>query len=103
MADSDAVRAQRYRMHKAGNHGLCRPGCGQRAPKPAEMTGVAGAQVDPGAGLIELAATLRAAHLADPGNALLAREYRLTLQAIGPGERVDGELERMFAAFPGRG
>jgi hypothetical protein len=30
MADSAAVRARRKRLHAAGDHSMCRPGCGQR-------------------------------------------------------------------------
>jgi hypothetical protein len=102
VADSDALRARRHRLHKAGNHGLCRPGCSGRARKPPE-TAADGTppDLDPGRSLVELAGSLRDAHQADPGNAMLAREYRLTLQALGPGEKVDGELAEMFAAFRG--
>ena len=47
-----------------------------------------------------LAGRVVAAHEKDPGNANLAREARMTLQALmGPGEAVDGDLAKMFAAF----
>jgi hypothetical protein len=47
-----------------------------------------------------LAAQLAQAYRADPGNANLARELRMTLQALmGPGEAVDSDLAEMFAAF----
>jgi hypothetical protein len=55
---------------------------------------------DPIAELRRLAGRLRDAHVADPGNALLARELRMTLQTL-TGGRSDGdaELESLFAEF----
>lgn len=50
--------------------------------------------------LKEMATRLVAAHEADPGNALLARELRLTLQALAPGGKpADDDLEELFAAL----
>jgi hypothetical protein len=47
-----------------------------------------------------LAGRVVQAHEKDPGNANLAREARMTLQALmGPGEAVDSDLAEMFAAF----
>lgn len=55
---------------------------------------------DPMADMRRVAGHLVRAYLADPGNASLAREARMTLQALmGPGETVDGELAELFAAF----
>jgi hypothetical protein len=38
MADSAALRVKRSKLHKAGDHALCRPGCLDRSPsaKPGE-------------------------------------------------------------------
>ena len=54
--------------------------------------------MDPAASLRALALRLEAAHEEDPGNALLARELRVTLQAIGaPEEGGGGELGAFLA------
>ena len=70
--------------------------CAAVKPKP-----VAAAPVDdPVAALRELAGQLVAACRADPGNATLARELRMTLQALrGPGDGMDGELAEFLAGF----
>ena len=49
----------------------------------------------------QLAAQLARAYRIEPGNALLARELRMTLQALmpKPGRQADGELEALFAEF----
>ena len=99
MADSDALRARRKRAHAAGDHSLCK-----RCPSvqidpegqeiPADDTGK----------LRWLAASLAEAYRADPGNALLARELRMTLQALmgrsSPGDS-DRDLDDLFAEFSG--
>jgi hypothetical protein len=94
VADSGSVRTRRYRLHQAGDHSLCKQCAALREPSgpvtPAEL----GA---PAAELRELAARLAGAHRADPGNALLGRELRLTLQALMGGEQADGELAALFA------
>ncbi len=80
MADSAAVRSRRYRLHKAGDHSACRHKlavCDAAAAAAAAEGGV-----DPAAELEGLARRLAAAHVADPGNAALARELRITLQAL---------------------
>ncbi len=56
---------------------------------------------DPAAALRQLAGGLQAAYTADPGNAVLAREYRLTLLAIGGGEKADSDLAKFWAEFSG--
>jgi len=92
MADGDALRSRRKRAHAAGDHSLCLRCAAVRDPAaavPAEL----GA---PAAELRELAARLAGAHRADPGNALLGRELRLTLQALMGGEQADGELAALF-------
>jgi hypothetical protein len=96
MADSEAVRSRRKRAHAAGDHSLCRRDCAAlklAAPPP----GAAPAQ-DPEAEMRLLAARLAAAHHADPGNASLARELRMTLQSL-MGKSADGELAEFLAGF----
>jgi hypothetical protein len=98
MADSDAVRSRHYRLHRAGNHSLCRD-CAHRPPLQAAPEGEA-PEVDPAAGMARLAVTLAAAYEASPGDAMLARELRMTLQALGPAEKaVDGELADLLGAL----
>jgi len=49
-----------------------------------------------------LAGQLAAAYSREPGNALLARELRMTLQALLPaqgGPSLDGELDELFAGL----
>ena len=97
MADSEAVRSRRKRAHAAGDHSLCRNCAALKlAAPPADSSPVA----DPMAEMRLLAGRVVAAHEKDPGNANLAREARMTLQALmGPGEAVDSDLAEMFAAF----
>jgi hypothetical protein len=95
LADSGALRTQRYKRHKAGDHSLCRRCDG---PAPPRLLSRAVSVSDPIGELRRLAGRLRDAHEADPGNALIARELRMTLQAL-TGGRGDGdaELESLFA------
>jgi len=101
LADSGALRAKRARRHKAGDHSLCRHGAavtvpveGQDGPPPVAPV------TDPIGELRRLGGRLRAAHVADPGNALIARELRMTLQALTGGKSDgDDELEALFAEF----
>ena len=95
MADSDAVRSRRKRFHAAGDHRYCRRCAALRAQvKPAPML-----DLDPVAELRATAARLIAAHEADPANAIVARELRLTLLAIPAEEPADlmGELRGLAA------
>src|SRR6266567_661754 len=97
MADSEAVRSRRKRAHAAGDHHLCRNCAALKLAAPTEDSPPV---ADPMAEMRRLAGRVVAAHEKDPGNANLAREARMTLQALmGPGEAVDGELAEMFAAF----
>jgi hypothetical protein len=121
VADSEALRSRRKRAHAAGDHRLCRrcaavkerPGRGgygaggrtvQELPPPPASVSVAAAEVnDPVAELRQLAAQLAQAYQSEPGNALLARELRMTLQALMPakaGNR-DDDLSDLFAEFGG--
>jgi hypothetical protein len=62
------------------------------------------ADFDPAAELRALAARLIAAHKEDPGNAMLGRELRATLQALGAGSAgVDPVLAEVRAMFPDGG
>jgi hypothetical protein len=97
LADSDALRMRRSRAHRRGDHSLCRSCAALKlvAP-PVDAAPVA----DPVAEMRRLAARVVAAHEKDPGNANLAREARMTLQALmGPGETVDSDVAEMLAAF----
>jgi hypothetical protein len=95
MSDSAAVRSRRYRAHRIGDHSLCRPGCSKLlaiAPEPA-------GDLDVRESMLELARRLEAAHVADPGNAMVARELRATLLAIPEKAAVDPLAElREFSA-----
>jgi hypothetical protein len=70
----------------------------------AAVKGVSAAELA-GAGdavgaLRALAVQLAAAYEADPGNALLARELRMTLQALVPaGGNADGGLGELFSVL----
>jgi hypothetical protein len=106
MPDSGALRTARWRRHKAGDHGACRGDCrrGPLYPVPAEVQAVFSLNrqhvidFDPGHALRELAVRLLEAYVADPGNASLAREARMTLLAIPPdaGEDPLDELRAML-------
>jgi hypothetical protein len=97
MADSGSLRVKRHRLHRAGNHSLCRPGCGGITQVPAvaaKIREVSGdrpgsredsAAFDPRLAMGELAVQLRAACEANPADAVLAREYRLTLMELAKG------------------
>lgn len=101
MADSGALRVRRARMHKAGDHSLCRRCAVVRDGAAVTLAAVPDA---PGLDALEelraLAGLLAAAYRADPGNALLARELRMTLQALMAGAgKADGDLTRFLAAL----
>ena len=96
MPDSAAVRMRRHRLHKAGDHSMCRRECGQIrrvAPASAGIPQVPAASGDFDARqkLLELAIWQRDAYAADPSNAILAREYRLTLLELAKGSEEDGK------------
>src|SRR5262245_25158906 len=103
MADSDAVRQMRRRRHVAGDHSMCRRNC----PVPAGSAGITalpavpgGDSLDPQAAMMALAVRMREAYENDPGNAMLGRELRLTLQALGASAKSgDGDLADLFAAL----
>jgi hypothetical protein len=90
---------RRSRAHKAGDHSLCKR-CAVLRADPAAVR-LAAPVTDPVAGLRLLAGQLSAAYGTDTGNALLARELRMTLQALMPSKAgsVDGDLSELFAEF----
>jgi hypothetical protein len=104
MADSDALRQRRRRQHVAGNHALCRRDCGKNQPVlrslPEVREDAAGsAEFNPAARMRELAEQMREACAANPGDAMLAREYRLTLQALTPEKKADDDLAGLLASM----
>lgn len=88
MADSGAARQARHKRHKAGDHSGCRPGCGGRSRRqdPPGPAGEASPCTDPAAELAALAGRLRDAHVADPGNAAVARVLKDVLLALPAGD-----------------
>ena len=94
-------------MHKAGDHSLCRRCAAVRdglerprllaaVPAPAPEP-----DLDPAAEMRRLAARLAAAYDADPSNALLARELRMTLAELMPKSngKPDADLTGLFSAL----
>jgi hypothetical protein len=95
VADSDALRTRRRRAHAAGDHSLCKR-C------PVVRIEAEGEEIPASdrAKLRWLAEGLARAYQADPGNALLARELRMTLQALlggGDANDRDRDIEDLFA------
>jgi hypothetical protein len=84
MADSGALRVRRARAHAAGDHSLCKRCAAAREPAlPRTFTLVPpSAPLDAAASMERLASRLEAAHESEPGNALLARELRMTLREL---------------------
>jgi hypothetical protein len=96
MADDAALRMRRHRLHKAGNHSLCKRECGQNRqvlPVPPKLSQVraASGEFDAHQAMRDLAAQLREACAASPGDAVLAREYRLTLVELAKESGGDGK------------
>jgi len=79
MADSAALRSRRSRAHAAGDCSLCRHGTVSRL---VTVPAAGDTPVDARGALEGLARRLEAVHEADPANALVARELRMTLQAL---------------------
>jgi hypothetical protein len=97
MADSNAVRSRRKRLHAAGDHSLCRR-CEHRSATVVPPA-AGDPPVDARVSLERLAARLEAAHEADPADAAVARVLKDTLLALrGPGE-ADSELAKFSAEF----
>ena len=106
MADSDAVRSRRKRLHALGDHSTCKHFPEPRRPVtvPA-VDGDEGAELDPVAEMRLLAARVVDAHRQDPGNAALAREARNTLLALNGMGPADGEPDLLaeILSMPGAG
>ncbi len=102
MADSGALRVRRARLHKSGDHSLCRRCAAVRGePAPVALAPAPENAGTPLERLDALAARLEAAHRAEPANAMVARELRLTLEALakadpGPADAL-GELRDLAA------
>jgi hypothetical protein len=97
MADSGALRQARHKRHAQGDHSLCR-----HRPKAAPVTPLPAADAadfDPSAELTLLAGRLRDAYGADPANASLARELRLTLQVLVGQPDLDDEIRDFLIGF----
>src|SRR5262245_9243383 len=105
MADSGALRQRRSKAHKAGDHSLCRR-CPDARSERGPTQGVAllppvpaAPDLDPGAEMRTLAARLAAAHEAEPSNALLARELRMTLRELIIREGHDSRFDDLAAEY----
>jgi hypothetical protein len=81
MADSDAVRSRRKRLHALGDHSTCKHFPEPRRPVTVLDAGD-GAELDPVLEMRLLACRLVDAYRENPGNAALAREARATLLAL---------------------
>ena len=98
MADSDAVRSRRKRLHARGDHSECRRSCPEREQVIRPVPSYSSAQeLDPAAEMRELAGRLVVAHRENPGNAMLARELRATLRELAGPEEEAGPLEFLRA------
>jgi hypothetical protein len=108
VADSEAVRSRRKRLHAAGDHSMCRRCAAVRGddvasrvtalPSPPAASAV---RLDPVAEMRLLAAELHDAYRADTSNGVLARELRMTLAELMPkGKRdADDGLAGLFGAL----
>jgi len=103
MADSGALRQRRSKAHKAGDHSLCGSRCsmGGRARLTVLPPVPSAPEFDPVAELRGVATLAVAAYRADPSNATLCREARMTLQALMPkdGGSADADLTGLFRAL----
>src|SRR5262245_30488638 len=77
MADSDALRARRYRLHRQNDHSLCRPACGrlQVGPEGASSLPLETAELE----------TAVRDELGEDDPLVLALALRLTQLAAGSG------------------
>jgi hypothetical protein len=100
MADSGSLRTRRWQHHKAGDHHLCREGCGARRGLPrTEQVDLGPAEnFDAQVTLRDLARQLWGACQAQPSNALLARELRNTLVLLlpAPAAGLDAEFAQLM-------
>ncbi len=109
MADNEAVRSRRKRLHASGDHSMCRRCAAVRGDVAAEVASrlttlpspEPDAELDAALEMRRLALRLVAAHEGDPLNTLLARELRATLKELMPKDAgsVDADLTGLFAAL----
>jgi len=103
MADSGALRQRRSKAHRAGDHSLCGSRCSQagRARLTVLPPVRSGPDFDPVAEMRGLAVIAVAAYRAEPSNATLCREARMTLQALMPKDAggADADLTGLFRAL----
>jgi hypothetical protein len=98
MADSGALRQQRYKHHRQGDHHLCKHEQIGNAIADFGPPGDPGDDLDPAAELRALAGRLAAVHQEDPSRADIARELRATLLAIQVPDE-DTELAELMRGF----
>jgi hypothetical protein len=97
VADSGALRVRRARLHKSGDHSLCRR-CSASVPQLEAVPSVPDGEVtDAPLEMRRLAFRLAEAHKAEPGNGIVARELRMTLQALGA--KADDGLGELYEAL----
>jgi hypothetical protein len=105
MADSGALRVRRARAHAAGDHSLCRRCPAVRGgTEPSKRVALvprppAPLKLDAEAEMRALASRLAAAHEAEPSNALLARELRMTLRELIAREGHDSGFDDLAAEY----
>lgn len=101
---------RRSRLHKAGDHSLCRrcavlrDGTDQPrllAPVPPLPAPAPALVLDPAAEMRALASRLVLAHEEEPSNTWLARELRMTLAELMPkaSGKPDADLTGLFSAL----
>ena len=105
MADDNAVRQRRKRLHAAGDHSMCRRCAAVTGGATAHVVALPApepaAALDAAAEMRRLALRLVSAHEGDPQNTLLARELRMTLRELMPNgaAAADADLTGLFAAL----
>lgn len=102
MADPPSLRMRRSRAHAAGDHSLCKR-CNAVPRDPVTLRALPSQPeaFDAKSEMQQLAERLADAHRAEPANALLARELRMTLHELMPKDAgsVDADLTGLFAAL----
>lgn len=109
MADSEAVRSRRKRLHAAGDHSMCRQCAAVRGERgtvtvtalPSPPPGDPAPRLDARAEMEQLARRLITAHEGDLPNTLLARELRMTLSELLPKGKpnADADLTGLYEAL----
>jgi len=101
VADDDALRSRRKRQHAGGDHSLCRRCIAVRgiAERVAVLPAPGAPPLDLDEEMRALAGRLAVAHEADPSNALLARELRMTLRELIVREGDDSRFDELAAEY----